>query len=71
MKQKEKETKSNLSADELRAEIEKLEEKQFKLGFKHKVTPLGNPMELRQVRRDLARLKTWLRAKGLQTSTKE
>ncbi|OIO11177.1 MAG: 50S ribosomal protein L29 [Elusimicrobia bacterium CG1_02_63_36] len=71
MKRKEKEIKSTLSADEIRAEIEKLEEKQFRLNFKHKVTPLGNPMELRQVRRDIARLKTWLRSKELQASTKE
>lgn len=71
MKQKEKVNQSSLSADEIRTEIEKLEEKQFRLGFKHKVTPLANPMELRQVRRNIARLKTWLRSKDLQAGGKE
>ena len=63
MKQKDKRNKASLSAGELQAELVKLQEKQFKLGFKHRVTPLGNPMELRAIRRDIARLKTWLRAK--------
>jgi len=71
MKHKDKEVKSSLSADELREELHKLEEKQFRLGFKHKVTPLTNPMELRKIRRDIARLKTWLRSKELQASGKE
>jgi len=71
MKQKDKEVKSTLSADEIRAELEKLDEKQFKLSFKHKVTPLANPMELRKIRRDIARLRTWLRSKELQASGKE
>ncbi len=71
MKQKDKDKKANFSADELRVELEKLKEKQFRLGFKHKVTPLANPMELRQVRRDIARLKTWLQSKELQASGKE
>ncbi|PCI37008.1 MAG: 50S ribosomal protein L29 [Elusimicrobia bacterium] len=71
MKQKEKINNSKLSADGLRVELEKLEEKQFRLGFKHKVTPLSNPMELRQLRRDIARMKTWIRSNDLQASGKE
>ena len=70
MKQKDKEVKSTLSADEIRAELEKLDEKQFKLSFKHKVTPLANPMELRQIRRDIARLKTWIRGTHSHVSSK-
>jgi large subunit ribosomal protein L29 len=65
MKQKEKDKKKNHSAAELQAELNGLLEKQFKLGFKHRVTPLANPLELRTVRRDIARVKGWLREKEL------
>ncbi|MBI5243271.1 MAG: 50S ribosomal protein L29 [Elusimicrobia bacterium] len=63
MKIKDKEAKKNLSAEELRAELLRLKEKRFKLRIKHKVTPLTNPLELRSLRRDIARLKTWIREK--------
>lgn len=65
MKSKDKDVKKNLSAAELRAELKELREKRFRLGFKHKVTPLTNPLELRVVRRDIARLSTWIRAKDI------
>ena len=60
MKVKEKEAKKNLSADELASELHTAQEKHFKLQFKHQVTRLDNPLELRKLRRDIARLKTWL-----------
>lgn len=63
MKNKDKDTKKNLTIDELRAELAQLKDKKFKLSFKHRVTPLGNPMELRSLRRDIARLNTWIREK--------
>ena len=66
MKTKDKETKKNLSLDELKAELLHLRDKHFKLRFKHRVTPLGNPLELRSLRRDIARVQTWIRAKGPQ-----
>lgn len=65
MKRKDKETKSSLSLDELRAELAQLREKRFRLGFKHKVTPLNNALELRTMRRDIARIKTWIRKREL------
>jgi len=70
MKTKDKETKRNLSVEELRAEIVRLKEKRFKLRVKHKVTPLPNPLELRSLRRDMARLNTWAREKELQAGEK-
>ncbi len=70
MKIKEKEAKKNLPAAELRNELAHLREKQFKLGFKHRVTPLSNPLELREIRRDIARIKTWIRAKEIQGDAK-
>ncbi|TBR24128.1 50S ribosomal protein L29 [bacterium] len=65
MKTKEKDQKKNQSAAELQSELAKLREKQFRLGFKHKVAPLENPIELRTVRRNIARLETFLRQKQL------
>jgi large subunit ribosomal protein L29 len=63
MKTKEKETKKTLSLNELETELRQAQEKRFKLQFKHQVTPLSNPLELRAVRRQIARLKTWINAK--------
>ena len=65
MKTKEKDQKRNQTAAELKTELGKLREKQFRLGFKHKVTPLENPIELRTVRRNIARLETFLRQRQL------
>ncbi|HVE12639.1 MAG TPA: 50S ribosomal protein L29 [Elusimicrobiota bacterium] len=66
MKNKDKDAKKNLTVNELRSELAQLREKQFKLRFKHRVTPLENPMELRGVRKDIARVQTWIRSKELQ-----
>lgn len=68
MKAKDKETRQNLPAEELRTELNTLREKQFKLRFKHRVTPLSNPQELKAIRRDIARINTWIRAKDLKGS---
>ena len=64
MKAKEKEEKRSLSISELGAELRASREKQFKLRFKHRVTPLANPLELRNLRRHIARLETWIREKN-------
>ena len=66
MKVKEKDEKKNLPIQELKNELGQLREKHFKLRFKHRVTPLSNPQELKTLRRDIARIKTWIRAKELQ-----
>jgi large subunit ribosomal protein L29 len=66
MKKKERDSRKNLSLEELKAEQGKLKEKQFRLKFKHRVTPLTNPLELRVVRRDIARIETWLHERELQ-----
>lgn len=63
MKIKEKDAKRNLTIAELRSELAQLREKRFKLQFKHRVTPLDNALQLRSLRRDIARLSTWLRQK--------
>lgn len=61
MKSKEKETLRNHSAAELKAELAQTREKLFRLRFKHGVTHVKNPLELRNLRRHAARLETWIR----------
>jgi len=50
-----------LRADEIQARIRELEEEQFRLKFRSATEPLEDPLRLRGIRRDLARLKTVLR----------
>ena len=63
MKAKDKEVKKSLSAAELKGELHQSREKLSKLYLKHRVTPLANPLELRSLRRQVARLHTWLSEK--------
>ncbi len=53
-----------LSADEIRARIGELEEERFRLRFRSATEPLPDPLRLRVIRRDIARLKTVLQAKA-------
>ena len=52
-----------MSESELKSRIEEDELRIKKLKFAHSVSPLENPMSIRGVRKDLARIKTELRAK--------
>ena len=54
-----------MSEEDLKARIEEDELRLKKLKFAHAVSPLENPMSIRDVRKDLARLKTELRKKQL------
>jgi large subunit ribosomal protein L29 len=54
---------SVLGAPELRKELHLALDKRAKLEFQHNVAPLKNPLELRHLRRDIARLQTYLRSK--------
>ena len=60
MKAKDREVKKSLSLAELSGELHQSREKLFKLQLKHRVAPLANPLELRSLRRHVARLKTWV-----------
>lgn len=51
---------SELSVDDLKARIQEDELRLKKLSFAHVITPLENPMTIRSVRRDIARMKTEL-----------
>lgn len=50
-----------LTSDEIEARIEQLHEELFRLRFRSATQELENPMLLRTLRRDVARLKTVLR----------
>jgi large subunit ribosomal protein L29 len=49
-----------LSADDVRARLAELEEERFRLRFRGATEPLSNPLRLRSIRRDIARLQTVL-----------
>jgi large subunit ribosomal protein L29 len=50
-----------LSPEDMSARIAALEEEQFRLKFRSATEPLQEPLRLRVIRRDIARLKTILR----------
>ena len=50
---------------EIRARLETLSEEQFKLRFQASMMQLENPSLLKNIRRDIARLKTILREREL------
>ncbi|WP_315816396.1 50S ribosomal protein L29 [Paraflavitalea speifideaquila] len=53
----------DLSAADLKARIQEDELRLKKLEFAHAISPLENPMSIRGLRKDLARLKTELKQK--------
>ena len=63
MKTKDKDAKRNLTVAELQSELRTTREKHFKIRFKHRVMPVENPMEIRNLRRHIARLETWIKEK--------
>ena len=55
----------DLPETDLKAKIQEDELRLKKLEFAHAITPLENPMSIRDLRKDLARLKTALRTRQL------
>ena len=51
---------------ELVAELEKMKEELFNLRFQHITGQLENPVKMREVKRDIARVKTIIREKELE-----
>ncbi len=47
-----------MSKVELTAKLKELQEKKFKLAFKHKTTMLKNTMELSNIKKEIARINT-------------
>ncbi|NMA17467.1 MAG: 50S ribosomal protein L29 [Clostridiaceae bacterium] len=56
---------------ELENELQALKEELFKLRFQHATNQLANPMELKRVRRDIARVKTVMRQHELEAVSNE
>ena len=57
----------DMTVDEIDARIGQLQEELFRLRFRSATQELENPMLLRTLRKDIARLKTVLRERELQT----
>ena len=55
-----------LSVEDVRARIAELEEERFRLRFRSATEPLDDPLRLRWIRKDIARLKTILRERELE-----
>jgi large subunit ribosomal protein L29 len=56
-----------LGAAEITARIAELERERFNLRFRGATEPLSNPLRLRSIRRDIARLQTVLAQKARTT----
>lgn len=56
----------DLSVEELRAKDRELRESLFKLRFQHGIRRLDNPAQLSRLKRDIARVQTYLSAKEKQ-----
>lgn len=54
-----------MSNEELHRQLDELKEELFNLRFQLTVGQLDNPMRVRQVRKDIARIKTILREREL------
>jgi large subunit ribosomal protein L29 len=54
----------DLNENDLKARIQEDEQRLKKLEFAHAISPLENPMSIRSLRKDIARLKTALAQKG-------
>ena len=70
MKRKEKDALRTLSIEELQVKLRDLRERQFKVEFQHKAVAAANPLEIRTLRRQAARIQTWIRQREL-TAPKE
>ncbi len=55
-----------MNVSDINARIQEEELRLKKLQFAHAISPLENPMTIRSVRKDVARLKTELKKKALQ-----
>lgn len=59
----------DLPLDDLKVKLADMSEEMFKLKFRLTTQPLDNPLRIRIVRKDIARLKTFIRQQELGIST--
>ena len=55
----------NMTEVELNAELSKMKKELFNLRFQHATGQLENPVKMREVKKDIARVKTIIREKEL------
>lgn len=55
-----------MNEQDLQARLEEDKQRLKKLEFAHAISPLENPMTIRSLRKDIARLKTELKLKQMQ-----
>ncbi|HOZ85393.1 MAG TPA: 50S ribosomal protein L29 [Niabella sp.] len=53
-----------LSAEDLKLQLEQSKQRLKKLEFAHAITPLENPMSIRSMRQDIARIETLINQKN-------
>jgi large subunit ribosomal protein L29 len=58
MKSKNWNEMKNMLDVELDAKLSELQDKIFRLRFRHSTAPVKNPLEIREIRKDIARTKT-------------
>ncbi len=58
----------DLTDADIRSRIAELEEERFRLRFRAATEPLDDPLRLRSIRKDIARLKTILRQRTLEAT---
>ena len=61
---------NEMSSPELEKELSELKTELFKLRFSHATHGLDNPLKIKEVRRDIARIKTVLRKRELADANK-
>jgi len=54
-----------MTTEDLQARLDQLQEEQFRLRFRAATAPVENPMLVRDIRRDIARINTILRERQL------
>lgn len=67
----EKQDLSQLSTNDLREKLKEQKEVLAKMKFNHAISPVENPMKIRQSRRFVATLNTELHKRQLQENTKK
>jgi len=71
MKRKDKEHLKNMGDAELKAKVADLKKQIFQINFKRSTAPVENPLVLRNARREIARINTFLRQRELVKSKAE
>ncbi|OGS36768.1 MAG: 50S ribosomal protein L29 [Elusimicrobia bacterium RIFOXYB2_FULL_49_7] len=71
MKARQWQEMKHLSDNEMEAKLRDAQEQLFRMRFRHSATRLKNPLELRDLRRSIARIKTVLHERASAAAKKE